>query len=67
MDMMNNTRGVADAKQRLPALVREAQQGRPTLITNNGKPSALLMPVDELTAAHARKLLAPPSQPETDP
>jgi prevent-host-death family protein len=39
--------GIFEAKTHLSALVDDAERGRATLITRNGKPVARIMPVDE--------------------
>lgn len=41
--------GAEQARKRLPALVEQAAQGKPTIITKHGRPYAALVPVSYLT------------------
>lgn len=42
-----NTLQIRDAKAGLSAVIAAAESGRPTLITRHGRPSAMVVPVDE--------------------
>lgn len=41
------TMHVREAKADLSALVEAAERGQPTVITNHGKPSAMIVPIEE--------------------
>ncbi len=41
-----NTVQIREAKAGFSALVAEAEEGRPTLITRHGRPSAMVVPVE---------------------
>jgi prevent-host-death family protein len=48
--------GIRDAKAKISELVRAAREGEPTLLTDYGKPAAILMaaPKDEADTAPAK-------------
>ncbi|MDQ5910797.1 MAG: hypothetical protein QG599_2894 [Pseudomonadota bacterium] len=42
-----NTLQIRDAKAVFSAVIAAAEQGRPTLITRHGRPSAMVVPVED--------------------
>lgn len=57
-----NSVGIRQAKARLSALARAAAAGKPTLLTDYGKPLAIIAPIPE-DAAKAGDDRPPPSDP----
>lgn len=65
-----NTLQIREAKASLSAIIAAAEQGQPTLITRHGRPSAMVVPVEqglrlypEDTPSFADYLLSMPAGP----
>lgn len=52
-------KGAEEARNELPRLLAEAQQGRSTLITRHGRAIAAIVPVQRLVAGVRQKSLLP--------
>jgi prevent-host-death family protein len=52
-------KGAEDARNQLPELLDEAEQGRPTIITRHGRPVAALVPIGSLDATVRQQPLIP--------
>ena len=52
-----NRSGVEDARNRLPALLAEAERGRSTIITRHGRSIAAIVPVERAGGAPRQKSL----------
>lgn len=53
---MDNARySIAEAKDRLPSLVREAEKGSSVTLTRHGKPVAVLLSIHEYTKVSEKK------------
>lgn len=50
-------RGVEDARNRLPALLAEAERGRSTVITRHGRAVAAIVPIDGVAGMPRQKSL----------
>lgn len=50
-------KGVEEARNRLPALLAEAEQGRTTIITRHGRSVAAIVPIPRAQGAKPQKAL----------
>jgi prevent-host-death family protein len=52
-------KGAEEARNQLPALLKAAEQGRPTIITRHGRPVAALVPIEAYRSAVPQQPLLP--------
>ena len=50
------TRGIAEIAQGVPAVIREAENGPPILVTRNNLPVVVMLPANEETIELAKRI-----------